>query len=268
VLGSRRSDVPDVVQGLRGLGGQLLRPYLDAPGEAEVDRLVEIMQDLRHAGVVTQTTLDPLRDVFGDALTEVTSVDGAVQFQGAAGDFVAMIVELTLNFFDTHCNVLRGTVDLDGYKKNVTFVELDVCTGRSFQRCAHAIDPQNWQQCNPLFFKVQVRTKGDSGDGGWYGCIREEVGPGLNGRTYTTDLDVRCLNQAPQAVVSFQLAPDSDSPDDGMVTVDRGFLSVSDEGSHRRVRVLKVYRIEEFDQPHAWLCPLWASQLALGGWWC
>jgi hypothetical protein len=265
VLGSRRSSDPEIVDGLHALGGQLLRPYVDARA-AEVDRVIEVMQNLRH-GDVTESTLAPLRDVFGDTLVDVTSVDGQVQFEGPAGDFVGMLVELALNLFDTHCRLLRGTVDLNGVKKNVTFVELDVCTGRPFARCAHAIDPANWQECNPLFFKVQVRHIRDSGDG-WYGKILEEVGPGLNGQTYKTTLDIRCLSQTPQAVVSFGLASSRDPDDDRRVSVDRGFLSVSDEGTHRRIRVLKVYRIEEFDLPHAFICPLWASQLALGGWWC
>jgi hypothetical protein len=266
VLGSRRSADPDVVEGLHALGGQLLRPYVDDPGVAEVNRVVEVMQNIRH-GEVTEATLDPLRDVFGDTLVDVTSVDGQVQFEGPAGAFVGMLVELTLNLFDTHCRLLRGTVDLDGRKKDVTFVELDVCTGRPFARCAHAIDPENWQECNPLFFKVDVREKSYSGDG-WYGKILEEVGPGLNGETYKTTLSVRCLSQTPQAVVAFTLAEGRYSDDDRRVSVDRGFLSVSDEGTHRRIRVLKVYRIEKFTLPHAWICPLWASQLALGGWWC
>ena len=54
----------------------------------------------------------------------------------------------------------------------------------------------------------------------------------------------------------------------GPVTVDRGFLSVTDEGTHRRLRVLKVYRVENLKTAPSFACQLWAMQVALSGWWC
>ena len=79
-----------------------------------------------------------------------------------------------------------------------------------------------------------------------------------------TDLAVTMIERTGISIVAFQLAH-PDTP--GKVVVDRGFLCATDEGTHRRVRVLKVYRIVDLDLPHDWVCPLWASQVAMAAWW-
>jgi hypothetical protein len=269
VLGtSRRGNIANVAEGLEPLAVQLLRRYVPDADTESAAALMDATEKIAGLGGVDNDVIGQLEDLFGDSLTSTTTVGGTLSFEGVASTFVAMLIELILNFFGTHCELIPGTVKLKGKKKAATFVELEVCTGRSFARCAHAIDPANWQECNPIFFKVEVLIHNVTNNG-WFGAISERVGPAMNGDTYHTNLSVRCLSTPGQYTVAFGLAPDSVTPhDDGRVTVDRGFLSVTEEGSHRRVRVLKVYRIEKFKQPLGWICPLWASQLVMGGWWC
>ena len=83
---------------------------------------------------------------------------------------------------------------------------------------------------------------------------------------YETDLIVRYVSHPGLVAVSFDLAPNGTG--DHKVSVDRGFVAVTDEGEHRRVRVLKVYRIEDFDMYTTFICPLWCWQVAMAGWWC
>lgn len=270
VLGtSRRANIANVAEGLEPLAVQLLRRYVPDADAQSAAALIDATAKIADLRGVDNDVIENLEHLFGDSLTSTTTVGGTVSFEGLASTFVAMLIELILNFFHTHCQLIPGMVNVDGKQKAATFVELEVCTGRSFARCAHAIDPANWQECNPIFFKVEVLNHNVTNNG-WFGAISERVGPAMNGDTYHTNLNVRCLTTTKQQyTVAFDLAPDSVMPhDDGRVTVDRGFLSVTDEGSHRRVRVLKVYRIKKFNQPLGWICPLWASQLVMGGWWC
>jgi hypothetical protein len=163
----------------------------------------------------------------------------------------------------------------DRDNREVTRVEIDVCTNLSFAKCKHGIDPMNWPECNPFFKSVEpigTPTRAPNGDG-WAGQIKEQVGPSLNkGKVYETNLAVRMVEEAGLAAVAFDLAPNFTgdvSVFTGGVSVDRGFVSVTDEGRHRRMRVLKVYRIENFPKvPPSWICPLWVWQVALSGWWC
>jgi hypothetical protein len=188
---------------------------------------------------------------------------GQVQFSGPAARFAAMLVELAWNLLP-RCRSRHDTVPVDGVPKEVTLVEVEVCTDLPFDRIRERIDPLNWPTYNPYFVSVTATNSTQAPDG-WSGAIREVVGPGINGQTYVTDLNVRCVTRPELAAVAFDLTEPPGG--DGRVTVDRGFLSVADEGARRRVRVLKVYRIEDLAVPHWWLCPLWAAQVALSGWW-
>lgn len=150
--------------------------------------------------------------------------------------------------------------------KDVLLVEIDVCSNLSFDRCRRGIDPFNWPSCNPYFVGVDLigsKTQSPTGDG-WAALIREKVGPAMNFKYYTTDLAVRYFEATGVAAVAYDLAPGFAGP----VTVDRGFLSVTDEGTHRRLRVLKVYRVENLKTAPSFACQLWAMQVALSGWWC
>ena len=136
------------------------------------------------------------------------------------------------------------------------------------RRCKRRHRSDALAECNPYFLSVHRsadtayldRTGGPA-------SIREEVGSRAQ-RTGLRDRSLRAVPEQPGLVATRSTSSRDTAPDDGLVTVDRGFLSVTDEGAHRRVRVLKVYRIEDLELPHDWLCPLWASQVAIGGWWC
>ncbi|MBA2625387.1 MAG: hypothetical protein H0U89_07265, partial [Acidimicrobiia bacterium] len=186
-------------------------------------------------------------------------------FQGPAARFAAMLVELAWNL-PPRCRSTLATIDVGGMRKEVTLVEIDVCSDLPFDHLRDRVDPRNWPRCNPYFISVTPIVGPTPAADGWSGVIREVVGPGLNGRIYTTDLAVRHVQQRQLMAVAFDLA-DPDTPG-AQVSVDRGFLSVTDEGARRRTRVLKVYRIEDLQVPHLWVCPLWAMQVALAGWWC
>jgi hypothetical protein len=152
--------------------------------------------------------------------------------------------------------------------KAVTFVEVDVCTNQPFAKCKRGINPLHWPDCNPFFLSVKPIGPTTQLGYGWAAAVKEQVGCPFNGRVYETDLMVTMTEQEKMHTVAFDLVPDADRTDPRMVTVDRGFVSATDEGEHRRIRVLKVYRIEDFEIPHRWLCPLWASQVAMSPWWC
>ena len=150
--------------------------------------------------------------------------------------------------------------------KRVTVVRLEACTNLTFDECRSRIDPMQWTRCNPYFWSVTPIPPRVDDPTGWCGGIKEVVGPGLNFRYYETDLSVRYIEQTRLAFSSFDLNPAGN--DDDQVSVDRGCLGVIDEGSHRRIQMAKVYRIEDFDAPHPWVCPLWASQFVIAGWSC
>jgi hypothetical protein len=202
-----------------------------------------------------------------DTALQVTGdlASGHVEFIGPAAPLATMMIELAATW--NTCRAEFPRLDADG--REVTRVEIDVCTNLSFARCSHGVDPLNWPECNPFFFQSVVPVgppkRSPNGDG-WAGVIKERVGPSLNkGQVYETNLVVRMVEESDLAAVTFDLAPNPV----GDVTVDRGFVSVTEEGQHRRMRVLKVYRIENFpDVPQSWICPLWVWQVALAGWWC
>jgi hypothetical protein len=187
-----------------------------------------------------------------------------VSFSGPAARFAAMLLDLARNL-PPRCRSRYQLAPVGGKDRVVTLVEVDACTSLPFDHIRERVDPRNWPDYNPFFIDVQTIEGPDMTADGWRGVIREKVGPGLNGKVYVTDLAVRCVGQKQLMAVTFDLAKPPDAA--AKVTVDRGFLSVADEGSLRRTRVLKVYRIEDLDVPHAWVCPLWAMQVALAGWW-
>jgi hypothetical protein len=255
-----------VERALRHVARRLLEPYIGAAAEDRAEGLVEIADQLSEHNEVTSEVEDGLRIIFGSSLTAAERTNETFGFEGAAAEFVAMLIELLFNRPD--CQLEAGTVDVDGTAVDAVLVELQACTGRSFARCSHAIDPRNWKECNRYFFSAVNIIDPQYSNDGWAGKVRETVGPIYNGRKFVTDLSVRCLAQPTVAAVSFDLAPDREPPDDGSVIVDRGFLSVTDEVSHRQIRILKVYRIRDFELPQDWICFLWALQMSQAAWWC
>ncbi len=257
-----RSNADDARAELEQLGDALLQ-HFDSSGDDATEPLIGAIDQLIHGEPVTSVR-DQLTAAFGSALAISDASETAVAFDGPGASLATMLLDLATNL--PSCRTRYAKVLVDGTPKEVTLVEVDVCTHASYAHCVHGVNPLNWPQCNPYFLSVQPVGSTTSYPDGWSAVVREQVGPALNLSVYTTDLAVRYLENPKLAAVTFDLAPTRG--DDGRVSVDRGFLSVTDEGVHRRFRTLKVYRIEDLDTPHHWVCALWCWQVVMSGWWC
>jgi hypothetical protein len=264
-LGLHHGGATEVADPLRALAVRLLEPYVGDEAPDRGDQLLGAITPLVTGDPISQITLgSELSNAFGGALT--ADQDGPeVRLRGRAAEQATMLVELAA-YTTPECRTYDGTVLVDGQTKDATLVDVEVCTSLPMDRCRYGIDPRHWPECNPLFLSVEeVGAPTKVGDG-WAGVIQEKVGLGPAAWTYTTDLAVRYVEGTRVAVAGYDLA--QDRSDDHRVSVDHGFLAATDEGSHRRVRVVKVYRIDSFPAAHSWACPLWSWQLAFSGWWC
>jgi hypothetical protein len=260
VLGARLEardgglDVP-----LADLAGAVISAHgaADAP-PALVEVLVDALGRLEPGVTLDATSYDGFVEAFGGAL-EATPGPGGVVLSGPASTFVATVTELATNALSCR----SGVHVHEG--RQVLLVELDACSNLPFDTCAKAIDPRRWPDCSPMFISVLPVTPPTQTPTGWAGVVREVVGIQGYG-VYTTDLAVTFRREPGLALTSYDLADQRN--DDGRVSVDHGFVSATDEGTHRRLRALKVYRIEGLETPPSWICPLWAKQAVMAGWWC
>jgi hypothetical protein len=218
-----------------------------------------------------ESVLPDLEAVFAPWLTAEfnTAAIDHVTFTGKAAATAAAIMEATA-LYETKCTPAWKR---DPYtKKDATHVQIELCTSLPYEECRRRIDPTKWPECNPYFNRVTKLAPPVGSAKDWYGRIQEEVGPGLNFSYYRTDLKVRYVEQAGLAATAFDLVLPPNQTGDGRVTIDRGFLAVIEEGTHRRVQMVKVYRIEDqtgkHEIPHGWVCPLWGQQMTLAGWSC
>jgi hypothetical protein len=248
------------------LGRRLLQPYEDrGEGSTDLEALGLALDRLQERERLSADALELL----GRAFHGVLEISGDVEHEqvllsGRAAELATLLIELSTGG-SLHCALQLHKVNVGGKPKEVIRVEVDTCTNRSFADCKRSIDPTHWPKANPFFQSVTVVGTPTKLGTDWCGVIKEKVGPGINGKVYETDLAVTYVERPGMAVTAFDLAPHRTDP--GTVTVDRGFLSCTDEGVHRRIRTLKVYRIEDLKMPASWICPLWASQLALAAWW-
>ncbi|MDP1819049.1 MAG: hypothetical protein Q8K58_04045 [Acidimicrobiales bacterium] len=244
---------------------RVVSPVAAGREESAARALRSIVERLEPGAPLTQDVFDELQEAFGDAL-EIRGAASDVQvlLSGDAGALATLFLELATN--DLSCASSIHQVEVEGELRDVIFVEVDVCTNKSFDSCKRSIDPTRWPDANPLFRSVDVLSVAATSGADWAGVIKERVGPGLNGKVYETNLSVTYLEREGMAITAFDLAPGPPAGG-GKVTVDRGFLSLTEEGTHRRIRTLKVYRIEDLVTEPSWICPLWSSQLALAGWW-
>jgi hypothetical protein len=187
-----------------------------------------------------------------------------VQMTGSGAELASLLIELTTGG-SLHCDMSTHQEMVGGVAQEVIKVEVDTCTYRSYDDCKQSIDPTNWPKVNPFFQSVTLLDTPTKSGTDWCGRIKEAVGPGVNGQVYETDLDVTFVERPGMAVTAFDLATVRTDP--RHVTVDRGFLSCTDEGAYRRIRTLKVYRIDNLSMPSSWICPLWSSQFALAAYW-
>jgi hypothetical protein len=190
-------------------------------------------------------------------------------FSGDAAETATMLCELASMQMD--CQGREGHVRVGHQLVPVTVIEYELCTQSPFTRTAPGVDPRNWTTYNPFFFdSIEVLTPAPaSSTGTWNGVIQEKVGALYSGSSVVTNLAVSYVEQPGLAAVSYDLAPAGGpfKADDNTVTVDYGLFAVMEEGIHRRVRMLKVLHIDGKDMNHEWMCPLWAHQLAMIGWW-
>ncbi len=216
---------------------------------------------------VTQDVVDKFKAAFVGAYDAVP-VPGGWNCTGAAAETAAMLSELvTMEFVST---ARPGTVEVSGQPLDVLYLEFDMCTSATWDRCRGGIDPRNWPTYNPSFFQsVDVISGTPASSGNWTGTIQEKVGPLFSGTPLTTNLLVSYIEQPGLVVTAYDLAGHNTTlpPDDGKVTVDYGFVALTDEGVHRKMRVLKVVRIEGMVLPPKWLWPLWTQQMVMAGWW-
>lgn len=249
---------------LRALAARLLASVgADTSG---ADQLMAAMQRLASAVTVDEARGE-LFDAFGSRLTiadSPTAVNVLV-FGGPAAALAAQIVDVSRLVAQSTCRATsHRDPDTGG---DATFVRYEACTALPYDTCMQRIDPLRWPDCNPYFTDVKgLDRQPCAPKPGWFGRIKEKVGPALNLSYYETDLTVRYHQEKGIAVTAFELAHPNTG--DGRVTVDRGFLAVLDEGTHRRVQMTKVYRIRDLDIEHSWVCPLWSSQFVISGWSC
>jgi hypothetical protein len=243
----------------------LLSPYRLGDPDAAANDLLQAIARLQPGKRIGADAVELLGRAFGDAVrVEGRLSEPQFLLRGTAADLATMVLELATN--DLTCDSSIHNVQLpDGRMGDVVFVEVDACTNRTFDDCKGSISPLAWPDANPFFVSVTPLGPPVKNGADWSGNVKEVVGPGINGKYYETDLKVTYLEQKDLAITAFDLADRRTDP--GKVTVDRGFLSLTDEGTHRRIRVLKVYRIEDLKTPPSWICPLWSAQLALSTWW-
>jgi hypothetical protein len=259
-----------VLNAAEKLGQELLQIFRP-PDEASTaaTHLVDAVMRLLANPEVSETVQHSLQAAFGTSLAiTLGELEGTVTMSGSAAKMATMLTELAT--LDLRCSSRTSTILVNGVEREVTLVDIEICTHASFEACRKGIDPRHWPECSPYFQSVTVLGSAPPPTGSWYGVIQEVVGPALNGSTYTTNLAVTYLEQPGLVAMSFDLAADVPGlpPEDQRITVDYGFSSVVDEGPHRRFRTLKVYRIEDMTTPHLWTCPLWAQQVVMAGWWC
>jgi len=270
VLGVRRAAIvpalPDIETELTALGEALLERY-DAPGSGEAD-LRNAMARLLELPEVSSEVADFLMTAFGGALTAIDNGDGTFLFTGPAAEMATMLTELSS--MQMACDAHNGTVEVNGVRHQVLFLRFEVCTQVPFDRSAKAVDPRQWPTFSPLFFQsVTVLDGVPTATGPWNGTIQESVGALSTGTPTVTNLLVSYHEEPGLAVTAYDLSQDTTLlADDGTVKVDYGYFSVTEEGLHRRVSVMKVVSIEgKEDTPPHWLCPLWAQQFGMIGWW-
>jgi hypothetical protein len=248
------------------LAEKLLLPFEEAgEGSTSVRSLRNALRSLRPGEPISQDALGFLADAFhGVVEIRGEASEPQVLMSGSGAELASLLIELATGG-SLHCNMSLHQEMVGGTPREVIKVEVDTCTNRSFADCKRSIDPTHWPDVNPFFQSVTILGSPTKVGTDWCGTIKEKVGPGINGQVYETDLDVTYLERPGMVVAAFDLAAVRTDP--GKVTVDRGFLSCTDEGIHRRIRTLKVYRIENLSMPSSWICPLWSSQFALAAYW-
>lgn len=243
-----------------GADGPLVDLATALAGGGDGEALLRGLDGLEPGMRLDSGALAPFIEAFGE-MVQLEERAVGLALSGPLAPLVQMLVEMVT--MPPRCRVRTGTYQ----GQQATLVESDACTNLPFDRCTSGVDPLRWPSCSPFFISVRPIEAPVQAPDGWSGTVREEVGPGLNGSVYVTNLAVTYLHRPKMAVTTFDLAPSQEGAD-GRVTVDHGFVSTTDEGAHRRIRALKVFRIDDLQVPLSWVCPLWCQQVSMAAWWC
>ena len=259
---------------MNALGTKILERFSDIAigqgGEQELFLQSGLRRLLTTPPEITTDVAGDLVNAFDPVLQTSFNASQGWKFDGPAAETATMLVELAA--MSLHCDCRDGFVMLNGVKVPVLFCRFEICTQAPFDRCKPGVDPRRWPTFSPIMFQSVTVLSGSPAVGDWQGVIQEVVGTLFtsSGAGYKTNLLVSYHEEADMAVTAYDLAPDDPSllPDDNQIDVDYGFFSVTDEGAHRRVTVLKVVHIKGKEEaPGKWLCPLNIMQSAMIGWW-
>jgi hypothetical protein len=255
---------------LNALGAKIVTRFgnSDPYGSGESALRNAVSRLIGDATITTQIGDDMATAFEGKVRYTVDPETGLWSIEGEATEAALMLCEL--GSMGANCSTRNAKMLLGGTAVEVLIIECEMCTQLPFERIKDAIDPRNWDDKNPGFFQsIQVLAPVPSPPGGtWNGVIQEKVGALFLGTPLVTNLAVSYFEANRVAVTTYDLAADSavKEVDDGKVKVDYGFWAVTEEGVHRRTRLLKVVRIENTPWP-AWFHPLWAQQLLMMGYW-
>ena len=241
--------------------------------ERSLDSAVKAMMDATRQNPpvpqVTTDVADMLVGAFGDSL-EYTDLGDSIRFRGAAAETATMLSEMSCMDFEVGLSSNKGTVKVLGKNVDVVKFDYEFCTQATWKQLMVTVDPQQWHTYNPLFFHfVHVLNQVVTGAGpGWTGLIQESAGINPNtGDPALTNLTVTYHAQPDVVVTAFDLGPDiQGAADDATVTVDYGFFGVTNEGAHRRMRMVKVLHIDGFEKWPKWIWSLMDWRFQFSGW--
>ena len=266
-----RADDGSADEALNLLGGDLLGRFSDVTDPlGQEAHLRSVVGRLGVTPLVDQDVADSLTSAFDPVVQVTLDGSGSYEVQGPGAEQAMMLLEIAS--METHCNAREGEVVVNGVAQPVTLIDYEICHNAPFDRCKPGVDPRNWPLYNPSFFRRVDVVQGSPGaSGSWAGIVQEQVGV-LGTSPITTNLTVTYLEGPGMALTAYDLTPASTPnvpPDDGQVLVDHGVVALVDEGSHVRFRAVKVVALAKAGAvaPSWWLCPLWAHQVVLSGWW-
>jgi hypothetical protein len=151
---------------------------------------------------------------------------------------------------------------------NATWIFSEFETDAPFDGVADWVDPRNWPERGPLLFKrmdivgaagpVDINQPGairPPGDEHWHGVFHEEVQ--LVNRLNTLLHCDYWRDGSRAAGMTYELNLSLDRE----INVDRGFLLVTNAGSVRRVKALKMvgFTADVWDDVAAMVCPFWTD---------
>ena len=239
--------------------------------ERSLDRAVKTMLDATRQNQPQLTTdvAQMLVDAFDGSLS-FDDLGDSIRFHGAAAETATMLTEMSCMDFEVGLISTTGKVKVGRKQVDVVKFDYEFCTQATWKQQMVTVDPQNWSTYNPLFFhSVLMLEQHMTGTGpGWTGLIQESVGINPNtGQPAVTNLTVTYHEQPGVCVTAYDLGPDVPlHPDDGNVIVDYGYFGLTDEGTHRRMHMVKILHIDGFEHWPKWIWSLMDWRFVFSGW--